>query len=129
MSFESSILWVSTLSWYFFSQSDLLYTLLLRFNSLKENISERELMLFLVLTDSSFCSDNIRTLVTSGSEQIQRYYKTLHVTSKHNKDHSKIQYTMDSFLFYHKCFFCFTQIKERKNGRPVLEKRHFSHQF
>ena len=40
-----------------FSQSDLLYALLLRFNTLEENLTERELMLFLVSTDSSVCSD------------------------------------------------------------------------
>ena len=55
------------------------YTLLLRFNTLelKENLTERELMPFLVWNNSSVCSDNTQTLATSGSEKIQRYYKNI----------------------------------------------------
>ena len=69
-------------------------------NTLEENLTERELMLLLVWTNSSVCSDNTQALVTSGSDKNQKVIqKHQHVTFKHNTDQPKIQITMDSFLF------------------------------
>ena len=67
MRFESSILGVLT---FFFSQSNLLYTLLHRFNNPDENLTEWELMLFLVSPNSIVCSDKTELFLAEKKSKV-----------------------------------------------------------
>ena len=63
-----------------FQPTNLLYTLLLRFSTTDETLTEcDELMVFLVSTNSSVCSDNTKShlIWLPLSEESQRYYKSI----------------------------------------------------
>ena len=129
MRFESSILGVLT---FFFSQSNLLYTLLHRFNNPDENLTEWELMLFLVSPNSIVCSDKTELFLA------EKKFKGLkiasaRVTSIHNKDQSKTQWA--TFCFKHKTQLArsrqMTQIKKRHPscGKKDSSVRRFLYRF
>ena len=76
----------------------MLYTLLLVFNTAEKNLTECELIPFLVWTNSNVGSDNTKSHV--GLKKSKVITKTsASVTSKHNTDHSKTQNTMDNIIF------------------------------
>ena len=96
-------------------------------------------MLFLVWTNSSNFNCNTQTLVMSDSETNSKVLQNhQHVPSNHNTDQSKTLRTQcTGFCFKNKTQLTLsrkmTQIKKRKNGRPVLENlnylvRFFPHQ-
>ena len=62
------------------------------FNTPEENLTEFKLILFLVWTNSSVCSDNTKLhLAGSICRNSKVLQKHQHVTSKHNAEQSKTQ--------------------------------------